>query len=176
MKMKKVEIEFNKKGVVVRQRVLMPFGDEEIVEKVYPYEDISKKRWSLKVYEIKPKILDGILKSIIIHGEYGGFEPPEISPDGNIDEIIKKYFPNAKGQSLMDLKGIVKYLLKNNVSENDIEKVRSGRRDAIKKIARERGVSESAVLSNVTRGLHINVDELDNKLREIISSYRESKQ
>ena len=156
---KEVEIEFKKEGIVLRQNIPTPFGGEN-VEKVYPYQDIYGKKWDLRVYEVKPNVVNGILKSIIIKGEI------EVEDEEKIDVgyCIEKYIPYAKGQSLNDLKDVVKYMCKERIS----------RKNAVKRVADKDSKTYGAVLSNITRTLNMKTRELDEKLEKIIECCKKS--
>lgn len=168
----KIEVEFTKNGIIQRMEVITPFGERDIVEKEYTYDKIHDKKWCLEVYDIEPIIEEGILKSIIIRGaicsrnknsqvDSVGRESIETYSWGSEDfyeSCIKKYIPDVRGRALSDLKSIIGYMCNNGVS----------RREAIKKVAKKRGITYNTVLSNVTRTLHICTQELDEILTQII--------
>ncbi len=173
----KIEIEFNKKGIIFRYFVNIPCPEgesTEVIEKNYDYEKIKEYEFNLTVSEIEPVYSNGVLVAIKLRGILSYLNKKsivsvpkldKINEDVIIECIRKHYKKNLKGEQLNDLIAIIKSMLKGY-----------SRTEAVKLRAKERGVYYQTVYSNISFHSSIKYDELDEILNKILKciSYRYS--
>ena len=156
-----VEIMFNKTGVSIKMPVRTPLGTE-IIEKTFSYDEISKRRWNIEIQEIIPIMDNNVLKAIRLKGILKKVSQ-EVDADkdtkyaDSIEDCIRTFFPNIKGERLEDLKAVIKYMTKGY-----------SRIEAIKMRAKDKDVYPQTVHSNLTRGIGITTDELDKRLNNVL--------
>ncbi len=160
-----VEITFNRTGVIIKMPVRTPFGTE-IIKKTFSYEEISRRRWNIEIWEIIPVMENNVLKAIRLKGILKGVSQTtdeDIKEEKSLEDCIKKYFPNIKGERLEDLKAVIKYMMKGY-----------NRVKAIKMRAKDKNVYPQTVHSNLTRGIGITTDELDKRLKAVLGCWKPS--
>lgn len=159
----KIEIEFNKKGIIFRYFVNIPYPEGErieIIEKKYDYEKIKEYEFNLTVSEIEPIYNNGVLVAIKMRGTLSYINEkctPNI-PKDVITECIKRHYKkDLKGESLKDLIAVIRLMLKGY-----------SRAEAVKMRAKEKGVHYQTVHSNISFHSTIKHDELDEILNKIL--------